>query len=379
MVKWFVVSSLKEMIMIKKYLESKKKIIEQEILSFLKEQEQQSLALDYDALSFLQDFTISGKLYRGGLVFLGHDLFASKQAADLDQDHPDCLLLNKLALVVELTHSALLLHDDVMDQDNFRRGKKTFNCLMSENHQKKGVEGFSHYGDSLAICLGDLLLFWAGKIFTDALLTYSSTSKKSCQLLNYFFYQEMELTGWGQIDDVCLAARTDQVSTDLIYHVYSLKSGHYSIVNPLLLGAIVAGADENSLELLKELALDLGVIFQIKDDHMNLFGDEAETGKPVGSDIKENKKTIYRSLVLSKASSEDKKKLLEIFGSKEITQYEIHFVQQMIRKYQVDQEVNQMINDLLDTIQKKLLKIELRPQANELLDDFIQLMIKRRK
>ncbi len=379
MVKWFELSSLKKMIMIKKYLESKKKIIEQELLLFIKEQEQQSLALDYDTLRFLQDFIVSGKLHRGGLIFLGYDLFASKRAEDLNQDHPDSLLLNKLALVVELTHSALLLHDDVMDQDNFRRGKKTFNCLMSGMAQQKGVEGCSHFGDSLAICLGDLLLFWAGKIFTDALLTYSSTSKKCCQLLNDFFYQEMELTGWGQIDDVCLAARTDQVSTDLIYHVYSLKSGHYSIVNPLLLGAMVAGDDENSLELLKELALDLGVIFQIKDDHMNLFGDEAETGKPVGSDIKEDKKTIYRNLVVGEANSEDKKRLLEIFGNKQITQDEINFVQQMISKYQVDQEVNRMINDLLDNIQKKLIKIKLSPQANELLNALIQLMIKRRK
>lgn len=376
---WIIIGII---FMIKKYLFSKKKIIVEEILSFLADQEQGSLALDYDTLSFLKSFVTSGKLYRGGLVFLGYDLFASKLSENLEETHPDKILLKKMALVLELTHSALLLHDDVMDQDNFRRGQKTFNFLMSEMGKEKGFEKASHQGDSLAICLGDLLLFWAGRVFTDALLSFADdngSNIEKCQQLNEFFYHEMELTGWGQIDDVCLGARKDQVSTDLIYHVYSLKSGHYSVVNPLLLGAMVAGVDENTLKQLEDLAVDLGIIFQIRDDRMNLFGDAQKIGKPIGSDIKENKKTIYRSLLIKNSNQEDKKELLKTFGSEEAGEREVELVRNMINKYQVDLEVEQIMSDLVSKIEARLPTLELNPERNQLLSSLVGLMTSRNK
>ncbi|KUK79837.1 MAG: Polyprenyl synthetase superfamily [Microgenomates bacterium 39_7] len=361
--------------MIKQYLSSKRAIIKQSLLSFLHDQKQEAKTLECDVIDFLEGFVTDGKLYRGSLVFLGFDLFSEKKVETFKEDNGIYQLLVKLALVLELTHSALLLHDDVMDGDDYRRGNKTFNCLMSEIGEEKGIANFSHFGNSLAICLGDLLLFWSNRMLTEGLLSYSD--KNVADQINQLFNHEMELTVWGQMDDVCLAAVKDQVDEELIYHLYSLKSGHYSILNPLLLGATVAGVSKNNLQLLTALALDLGIIFQIKDDYINLFGDSSETGKPIGSDIKENKKTIYRNLLLDMACKTDRDKLLNLFGNHQLTEAEIDGVKQMIKKYGVVQEVEQVVTKLEKKINQNLDELNLSANSTQLLKEFIQLIITR--
>ncbi len=361
--------------MIKQYLLSKREIILENLLSFICSQKQEAEALECNAIDFLKKFVIDGKLYRGSLVFLGYDLFSQKESTLLSQTDEQHLLMVNLAQVLELTHSALLLHDDVMDRDDYRRGNKTFNCLMSETGRNKGVKNSQHFGNSLATCLGDLLLFWSGKLLTSSLLNYSD--KSVVNQINDIYHHKMELTVWGQMDDVCLAAVEGQVNKDLIYHLYSQKSGHYSIVNPLIIGAIIAGADDNSLNLLTKLALDLGIIFQIKDDYINLFGDLIETGKSIGSDIKENKKTLFRSLLLEKANDQDREKLSHLFGNQQLTKLQFQEVKRMMNEYGVVQEVQQSMSDLEEKVMQSLAKLNLSAKQNQLLDEFIQLIVAR--
>lgn len=279
--------------MIKKYLAGKAGLIADELLVFIEQHSQEALALDLDCLAFLKEFVVSGKLYRGGLVFLGYDLFAQQKSEKLKSESAHHKLLLNLAMLVELTHSAFLLHDDVMDQDDLRRGYPTFHKLVSDWVKKQGLSDANRVGESLAVCLGDLLIFWGSSLLTQALLDFSD--QKLAQAISTFFHREMEFTAWGQMDDVVLGASSGEINQELIMNVLSLKSGHYSVVNPLLLGAMISCRDQSQLSLLKQAALNLGIVFQVKDDLLSLQGDTAQTGKAVGSDIKENKKTKNNS------------------------------------------------------------------------------------
>ncbi len=355
---------------LKSYLAAKKQLLNQTLLDFLDSQEKECVAFDYPVLSFLKEFVVSGKLYRGCLVFLGYDLFAQQSSAELSQE--DLTALLQVASAVELTHSAFLLHDDMMDQDDLRRGQPTLHAkVMQENEGL--VKDPRHYGYSQAISTGDLLIFWAGQLMHQASFAAHNTKLFS------FYTQEMVKTGWGQMDDVALASGSEEAELDQILHVLSLKSGHYSVVNPILLGAITAGADPKTQQALTEFALNLGVMFQIKDDELGLFGSEKTLGKLVGSDIKENKKTLHRHFLFKLAQEPDKQQLNKIFGSSELSAKDLAFVRQKINQYQVLDEVNAQIEALKQEVSQALERLEVEESDKSLLKQLQQLLEQRKK
>gem|GEM_PF-471912 len=358
---------------ITEYFSSTSAIIKPALESLIVKQPQPALAFDYNLKSFLLKFLTAGKFYRGGLVFLGYDLFAQKKSYELTKDHPDLKTLLQVAVAVELTHSAFLVHDDVMDQDELRRGQKSFHCLMRDYAQQQKMIQAEQFGISLAICLGDLLLFWA----TEQLALISLDYKKT-QQLTQFYCQEMSLTVWGQIEDVYLANLDLDTSLDSILNVYTLKTAHYTLINPLLLGAMIAGVNHHQLEDLKKLALSLGIIFQIKDDELNLLGEAEKIGKPAGSDIKENKKTLYRQLLLDSASPTDKIYLLKLFnGRAQLTEKQFQQFKQLLSKYKIQAKVEKFCQHYEAQLQLSMNQLKLDQEARNLLTEFIQLMLKR--
>lgn len=363
--------------MIQKYFSKKSLLVKNQLQDFLDQQSQKTASLKLDCLPFIKKMIISGKLHRGSLVFLGYDLFADDVSSELSLDDSRLKLLKRLSMVVELTHSALLLHDDVMDQDQFRRGLPTFHLFAADELKKEGLEDSLKVGESLAICLGDLLIFWANRILADGLIDFEN--KEISKSISSFFHQKMDLTAWGQMDDVYLAKTASEITDKQVFHVYSLKSGHYSVVNPLLLGAIVAGADEEQLSLLANLAEKTGIIFQIKDDQLNLFGSTKKIGKSVGSDVRENKKTIFRSWLFKLTNVADHKKLEKLFGNRSLDGQGIKTVQKFLEKYQVITQVEKLIDKLEAEAKQALSKLHLSKNSKELLASFVQLMTQREK
>jgi len=320
---------------------------------------------------------VSGKLHRGCLVFLGFDLFADKALDALDEDDDRLKLLKNLSMVVELTHSAFLLHDDVMDQDQIRRGLPTFHHFVKDELQELALADRPKVGESVAICLGDLLIFWSNSLLSESLLMFDN--HHSSQKLSQIYYQNMANTCWGQMDDVYLAKSGNEIRDEQVFHVYSFKTGHYSIANPLLLGAIVAGASDKQLSLLAEISQKLGVIFQIIDDQLNLFGDSKITGKPVGSDIRENKKTILHNWLHKSASSQDKQDMNKLFGNEFLDEQGVETVKQLLQKYGVIEEIGQLIDKLKDEVQISLSKLGLFSQQEALFLDFVKFLTVRKK
>jgi geranylgeranyl diphosphate synthase type I len=362
---------------IESYLVQKQQIIKPALENLISKLDQPTRAFEFDIKDFLTRFIGSGKLYRGSLVFLGYDLFAQTKSRELPKDDPVYPSLLKIALALELVHSAFLIHDDVMDQDKLRRSKKTFHLLMTELAQKKKFANSSHLGNSLAICLGDLLFFLAQKELEQIDLEDEIVKK-----IFKTYTEKMILTTWGQVDDVYLSSFFEEVDQQTILNVYRLKTAHYSLVNPLLMGAIVAQAQSSQLNLLTDFALNLGIIYQFQDDKLNLFGESEQIGKSTGSDIKENKKTIYRQLLLQLAQGSDKKTLSDLFNNSRdvvLSDQKVEEIRQFLAKYQIQKEVDSLTTQYTQKMNQALLKLEIDSQQKALLKDLIKLMTERVK
>lgn len=204
-----------------------------------------------------------------------------------------CLGLDKknaiaFACAVEYIHTYSLIHDDLpcMDDDDIRRGKPS--C-----HKQ--------FGEAIALLAGDALLTHASRIIAEAKLS-ADKIVKAVSALSY--YSGVEGMLGGQVID--LKYESEAPNLEQILTVHTLKTGAL-IALSCLLGCIAGGADEEKCNNAIRFAYNLGIAFQIKDDILDVLGDAEKLGKPVGSDV-ENDKTTYVSLVGLKQAQTDVEK-----------------------------------------------------------------------
>ena len=220
----------------------------------------------------------------------------------------------------ELMHAFALFHDDVMDDADSRRGQPTTHVLSAAEHAQHGWAGESRrFGEGVAILVGDLAFVYADQLLQEA-------SKEAARIWNEL---RVELNIGQYLDILGGVSRTrDVVKAERICRY---KSGKYTIERPLHLGAVLA-APERADELLPHLSnygLPLGDAFQMRDDVMGAFGDEAVTGKPVGGDLIEGKPTPLLARATRRAD-EAQLAVLETVGDPEMDADAVARVQQVI-------------------------------------------------
>ena len=241
-----------------------------------------------DHIKRLQDFTLQGKMIRGALVILSYLMFSRKPLGPVKQ----------LAAAIELVQSALLIHDDIMDRDTTRRGGHSIFHQYSLLAEKQGIGEPVHYGESLGICVGDIAFFLAFEIL--AKLDIDPVIRQRIQAS---WSRTFTTVGLAQIQDMYLSSANREVSEEVIIDLYRTKTACYTFSLPLVTGATAAGRDTAITQALEQIGELLGIAFQIKDDELDLFGTEMETGKPVGTDMEEGKKTLFHLYLLELRSS----------------------------------------------------------------------------
>ena len=220
----------------------------------------------------------------------------------------------------ELLHAFALLHDDVMDGSPVRRGERTTHLAAADQHRQHRWVGESRrFGEGVAILVGDLAF-----VYADQLL--GSAPQAAWRIWNEL---RVELN-IGQYLDILGTARSERrlVSAERIARY---KSGKYTIERPLHLGAALA-APERVDELLPALSaygLPLGDAFQMRDDVLGAFGDEARTGKPVGDDLREGKPTPLLAMAHARATNAQRALLARV-GAVDLTIEEVRAIQQVI-------------------------------------------------
>ncbi|MCL2464553.1 MAG: polyprenyl synthetase family protein, partial [Micrococcales bacterium] len=204
----------------------------------------------------------------------------------------ECALRAGAAL--ELFHAAALAHDDVIDDSDTRRGQPAAHRQFAARHRRAHLTGDAdRFGTSAAILLGDLLLIAGDAEFAAALAGLPEPTASRARAV--FDTMRTEVTA-GQYLDLLAEFSAWEPDPDRVEaaarQVIRTKSARYSVEQPLVLGAALAGADDDALATCRTLGLPLGEAFQLRDDLLGVFGDPAVTGKPAGDDLREGKRTV---------------------------------------------------------------------------------------
>ena len=198
------------------------------------------------------------------------------------------------AAALEVFHAAALVHDDLVDNSDTRRGRPSAHRSLEAQHGDAGWSGdAAAYGRASAILLGDLLVAWSDDLLEESLADAAPSSARTARAEYARMRRDVTI---GQYLDVAeeSAFRTapDAEHAARALRVASLKSARYSVQQPLLIGATLAGADAAQRRALADFGHPLGMAFQLRDDVLGVFGDEALTGKPSGDDLREGKRTV---------------------------------------------------------------------------------------
>ncbi|MCR3750386.1 polyprenyl synthetase family protein [Lentzea californiensis] len=199
-------------------------------------------------------------------------------------------------VALELLQCCALVHDDVMDRSATRRGKPSVHESFAARHRReRWAASARQYGDSAAILVGDLALAWAD----DALVTAGLPADALSRAWGPWQAMRTEMIMGQHLDLLAVARREESLEHSV--RVAALKTAAYTVERPLHLGAALAGADDDVVDCLRAYGHDIGVAFQLRDDLIGVFGDSSVTGKPVGEDLREGKRTPLMSIALSRA------------------------------------------------------------------------------
>ena len=288
-----------------------------------------------DFFTRLAPYATTGKLLRGCLVCFGYEAF-SGQPADKNE------AVMNAALAIELTHSALLMHDDIMDGDELRRGQPAMHRQYQTMGEGKGWHHPERFGVNMGICAGDATLFLAY-----GFLAQPGMNNRARQL----FADHLAQTCFGQMQDIASEASPDTPTKRDIYKLMRAKTATYTLSLPLAMGAALAGQPWQTLRNLQAIGDTAGTIFQIRDDELGVVGDTSKTGKPVGADIREGKKTLIYYYLMKSCGADERQRLRAIFGNPNCMDDDIQYVQQSIKRHRIPELLNQDIA----TLQKRAL------------------------
>ena len=230
---------------------------------------------------------------------------------------------------VEMFQAAALLHDDVMDASDTRRGLPTAHRRMADLHRDRRWAGSAdRFGTAAAVLAGDLCLAWS-----DEMLACSGVPRPQVDAgRDVFDLMRTQLMG-GQYLDVLAQALPEAEgggTTEQARHVIRFKSAKYTVEHPLLLGGTLAGADPELLEAYSAYGLPLGEAFQLRDDVLGVFGDPTVTGKPAGDDLREGKRTVLVAEAFAAATPQQDRVLRDLFADPQLDDDGVARVQQVL-------------------------------------------------
>ncbi len=208
---------------------------------------------------------------------------------------------------IEMLHNFMLIHDDIIDRSDLRRGKPTLHKLLGKTvataDQKK-------LGFDLGIIAGDIVYALA----IDAFLSIKETPARKERALRYFI-QTAAFTAMGEfIDTVYGVEKLSKVEEKDVFLNYTLKTARYTFDCPLVVGALLAGAGKKDIDLLSQLGLLIGQAFQIQDDIIGIFGSQKNIGKSILSDLVESKKTLLVCHAYGKLRGQKKAAFMKCFN-----------------------------------------------------------------
>jgi geranylgeranyl diphosphate synthase type I len=299
-----------------------------------------------------RELLAGGKRFRALFCYWGWQSVAAVAEegplAELDTPSTEAELpaVVSVAAALELFHAAALVHDDIIDSSDLRRGRPSAHRAFERVHREHEWDGdAAGFGTSTAILLGDLLLGWADELFEEGLAMLDDREAAHAARTE-FFRMRAEVTV-GQYLDVLeehsWRSRPDSEALPRAHRVIVYKSAKYSVEAPLAIGGALAGGSLAQLAALRDFGLPLGVAFQLRDDMLGVFGDPAVTGKPSGDDLREGKRTVLIGLARQKMPPTAVRVLDELLGDPALDDAQVRMLQNTMRDSGAADQVERII------------------------------------
>lgn len=294
-----------------------------------------------------------GKRVRPILFCIGYLGFTNKEPKGLYRS----------ALSLELLHDFMLVHDDIIDKSDTRRGKPSMHSLFNKYLKKKKVK---FNGEDLSIIVGDVIYALA----LDAFLAVKEDPMRKELALKKLISAAL-YTGSGEFIELLLGAKPIEKTTKTdIYKIYDYKTANYTFASPLSMGATLAGVKENELNRLVDYGMNLGRAFQIKDDIIGIFGETSQTGKSNLTDISEAKKTILIWYAYRNTDSKGKTKIKNVFSGKKYGKKELAEIRNLISNSGSLNYAKKEISNLLNKSEEIIKSSEIKKEHRETLINF---------
>ncbi|WOF21850.1 polyprenyl synthetase family protein [Microbacterium betulae] len=225
---------------------------------------------------------------------------------------------------LEVFQAAALVHDDLIDNSDTRRGRPSAHRALEAWHIDAGWTGdAAAFGRAGSVLLGDLLLSWSADLFDAALALLDAPTARARaeygrmrrEVMVGQFLDVAEESAWPRTPAHEHAGRALRIA--------SLKSARYSVQQPLVIGGSLADGDEDQLASLADIGHPLGLAFQLRDDVLGVFGDERETGKPAGDDLREGKRTLLIAYAREAAGTSAREEIDALLGDRLLDDDEI--------------------------------------------------------
>lgn len=254
----------------------------------------------------------------------------------------------RVASSLELIQACALVHDDLIDDSDTRRGNPTLHKKFAESHRHRNWVGpAGQYGTAAAILLGDLSLTWADDMLHSAGLSEAALVRA----LQPWQAMRTEVLA-GQYLDILGQVRGDETPQAAL-RIGELKAASYTVRRPLELGAAIGGAGPATLDALCRFGSDIGVAFQLRDDLLGVFGDPEHTGKPAGDDLREGKRTLLIAEALEIADGERNQHALDllrgVLGELDLTPERLEQARRILTELGAVQAVEDRITELTGT------------------------------
>lgn len=330
--------------------------VQQTLTDFISEHRKIMADISSDTLPLinsLEQLVSGGKRLRPAFAYWGY----------LAGGGTDSDAILKACTSLEFLQACALIHDDVMDNSDTRRGApavhKQFEAFHSEGNW---LSDGPRFGAGAAILIGDLALSWADElIFTSGL-----TAQQITRANEVYHVMRTELMA-GQYLDLLEQVR-GEITVDRSATVIRFKSAKYTIERPLLMGAAIADAPASTLAALSTYGLALGEAFQLRDDLLGVFGDAATTGKPIGDDLREGKQTMLIAKARELANPAQVTLINGSLGNQDLTETQVKQVQEALTECGAQNAIENRISEQLEVALESLSELseEVRSALTEL-------------
>jgi geranylgeranyl diphosphate synthase, type I len=328
---------------------------------------------------------IAGDLLRGGKRFRALFCYWGWQAVqpppvgleEVDRDALEAVV--DVCAALELFHAAALVHDDIIDRSDTRRGLPAAHRRFERMHREGAWSGEpEQFGLAGGMLLGDLLLGWSDEVLLGGLARLGPArtaaaraefDRMRTEVTVGQYLDVLEEVAWQHAPEGDLAMRAERV---VLY-----KSAKYSVEAPLVIGAALGGASEEQIAALRGFGVPLGVAFQLRDDLLGVFGDPSVTGKPAGDDLREGKRTLLVALARESMPAGSVRLLDELLGDPELDDDQIRVVQASLRDSGAVAEIERRIEDGLREAIEVLASAPLSRSARDELSRLGEAVIRR--